>query len=268
VKGNIIKAIAFDMDGTLLTDSKEISKRTRRCFEALEEKGISLILSTGRSYEALEPYKRDLNLRHPVICYNGARVLGKKGEVIKEHQLSDDISKFLINFGRNEGVHIQVYRDGKLYFEKRTPEAEFYESHVNLKGEIVNFDNFYPLNFTKIMFLGEHSFLAGLIPEIEESNGKRLAIMFSTSIFLEFMDGAVSKGNALFEVADHLNIAIDNIMSFGDGENDISMIKTAGIGVAMENAAPNVKAVADEVTLSNNDDGVAEFLEDFFKLKL
>ncbi|MCK5153456.1 MAG: HAD-IIB family hydrolase, partial [Spirochaetales bacterium] len=71
MKKSSIKAIAFDMDGTLLTDAKEISSRTRKCFEALEDRGISLILSTGRSFEALEPYKKDLNLDHPVICYNG-----------------------------------------------------------------------------------------------------------------------------------------------------------------------------------------------------
>ncbi|MCK5202170.1 MAG: HAD-IIB family hydrolase, partial [Spirochaetales bacterium] len=85
-------------------------------------------------------------------------------------------------------------------------------------------------------------------------------------MFLEFMDGGVSKGSALFEVTDYLDISIDNIMAFGDGQNDISMIETAGIGIAMDNATDEVRAVADSITLSNNDDGVAVFLEEFFKL--
>ena len=263
-----VKAIAFDMDGTLLTDDKQISSRTRRCFKALEERGISLVLSTGRSFEALEPYKNDLNLNHPVICYNGARILGNKGEIIKEHLLPDEISRFIIDFARKERVHIQIYRNGNLYYERSTPEAEFYENHVSIKGKIVNFDDFTPLGFTKMMYLGDHNYLEGLGASIKKHCGKNLSVMFSNPMFLEFMDGEVSKGKALFEVADHLGIGIDSVMAFGDGENDISMIETAGIGVAMSNAANEVKAVADSVTLSNNDDGVAVFLEDFFELNV
>ena len=266
MKKNSIKAIAFDMDGTLLTDDKQISPRTRRCFEALEERGIALILSTGRSFEALEPYKNDLNLNYPVICYNGARILGNSGNLIKEHQLQDDIARYIIDLAREENLHIQIYRNGKLFFEKRTPEADFYENHVNIKGKVVNFDDFNPPGFTKIMYLGDHDYLDGLGTAIKKHFGKRLSVMFSNPMFLEFMDGGVSKGSALFEVADHLDISIDNIMAFGDGENDKSMIETAGIGVAMSNATEEVKAAADSITLSNNEDGVAVFLEDFFDL--
>ncbi len=266
MKRSNIKAIAFDMDGTLLTDAKEVSERTKRCFQALEERGISLILSTGRSFEALEPYKKDLNLNHPVICYNGAQILGKSAEVIRDHLVQENHSGYLIDFARKEGVHIQVYRDGKLFFEKKTPEAEFYENHVSVKGEIVNFDNFKPFKFTKLMYLGDHQYLTGLKTLITEQIGNEMSIMFSNPMFLEFMDGLVSKGNALFEVAEHLGIDISNIMTFGDGDNDKSMIEAAGIGVAMGNATSGVKAVANEITLSNNDDGVAEFLEEFFGL--
>ncbi len=266
LKNKNIKAIAFDMDGTLLTDAKEVSQRTRRCFEALKKKGISLVLATGRSFEALGPYKKDLNLNYPVICYNGAQILSQNGEVIRNHLVSDANSKYLIDFARKEGVHIQIYRDGKLYFEKRSPEAEFYENHVSLKGTIVNFDSLNPLNFTKLMYLGDHQYLAGLEMQLKDYFKEDMAIMFSNPMFLEFMDGLVSKGTALLEVAEHLGIEISNIMAFGDGDNDKSMIETAGIGVAMENATPNVKAVANAITLSNNDDGVAEFLEDFFGL--
>ena len=266
MKKNNIKAVAFDMDGTLLTDAKEVSLRTRRSFEALEDKGISLILSTGRSFEALEPYKKDLNLNHPIICYNGAQIIGKSGKIIKNHPVPNNFSKYLIDFARKNRVHIQIYKDGKLYFEKRTPEAEFYENHVSLKGEVVNFNNFDSLEITKLMYLGDHQYLSGLEAQLKEQFGSEMSIMFSNPMFLEFMDGSVSKGHALYEVAEHLGINISNIMAFGDGDNDRSMIEAAGIGVAMENATPGVKAVANEVTLSNNDDGVAEFLEEFFSL--
>jgi len=166
-----------------------------------------------------------------------------------------------------EGVHLQIYRDGKLYYEKRTPEADYYEKFVSVKGEIVNLDDFEPLNFTKLMYLGDNQFLSDLEARINNQIGNDMSIVFSNPMFLEFMDGMVSKGHALFEVAEHLGIEISNIMAFGDGNNDISMIETAGIGVAMENATPDVRSVANEITLSNNDDGVAEFLEDFFGME-
>ena len=263
---NEIKAIAFDMDGTLLTEDKQISSRTKRCFKALNDMGISLVLSTGRSFEALEPYKNNLNLNHPVICYNGARIIGNNGELIMDHLLPDDISRYIIDFARKEGVYIQIYRNGKLYFEKRTSEADFYENHVSIKGKVISFDDFISPGFTKIMYLGDHEYLDGLGRAIKKHFGNRLSVMFSNPVFLEFMKGGVSKGRALLEVADYLDISTENIMAFGDGQNDISMIETAGIGVAMENAADEVKSAADSITLSNNDDGVAVFLEEFFKL--
>ena len=85
-------------------------------------------------------------------------------------------------------------------------------------------------------------------------------------MILEISAGGVSKGNSLLELSEYLGIGIENIMAFGDGENDISMIKTAGIGIAMSNAGPEVKSAADIVTSSNNNDGVAEVLEEFFGL--
>ena len=266
MKKNKIKAIAFDMDGTLLNDAKEISPRTRESFEALKELGLYLILATGRSFEALEPYKMYLDLQYPVICYNGARIVSGNGKIIKDHLLEDRISKYIINFARKEKVHIQIYRNGKLFFEKRTPEAEFYENHVNLKGDIVNFDKLDSLGLTKIMYLGDHEYLVTLAGAIKENFGQDLSVMFSNPMFLEFMPGGVSKGNSLSELADYLGIGLENIMAFGDGENDISMIKTAGIGIAMSNANTEVKEFADLVTLSNNEDGVAEVLEDYFGL--
>ena len=264
---NKIKAIAFDMDGTLLTDAKEISQRTRESFKALKELGLYLILSTGRSFEALEPYKIFLDLQYPVICYNGARIVSGNGKIIKDHLLDDRISKYIINFARKEKVHIQIYRKGKLLFEQRTPEAEFYENHVNLKGDIINYDKLDSLGLTKIMYLGDHEYLITLADAIKEKFGKDLSVMFSNQMFLEFMPGGVSKGNAISELADYLGIGLESVMAFGDGENDISMIKKVGMGIAMSNASKEVKESADLVTLSNNEDGVAEVLEDYFGLK-
>ena len=266
MKKTNIKAIAFDMDGTLLNDINRITDRTKNVLNLLKQKGIELILSTGRSYEALLPYKDDLELNSPVICYNGARILQADGILIKNHMIDNNASGYLIDFARKERVHIQAYRNGILYFEKRTPLAEVYEDHVKLKGEVVNFDDFETFDFTKIMYLGDHETLSELSRSVKSTYSSELSVIFSKPEYLEFMSGGVSKGEAISEVAAHLGIETSSIMAFGDGDNDKSMIETVGIGVAMDNATSGVKAVANKITLSNKDDGVAEFLEDFFEL--
>ncbi len=263
---NSIRAIAFDMDGTLLNEVNRITTRTKTVIDSLKLKGIDLVLSTGRSYEALLPFKNELDLDSPVICYNGARILQADGSIIKNHTVDNDISRYLIDFAREKDVHIQAYRDGVLYFEKRTPEAVSYEKHVNLKGEVINFDKLEAFDFTKIMYLGEHETLSELSNMVKSVFSRDLSVTFSNPRYLEFMPGGVSKGKAIDEVADYLGIETAGIMAFGDGENDISMIKAAGIGVAMENGTPELKAEADRTALSNRKDGVALFLEEFFEL--
>ncbi|MCF6335112.1 MAG: HAD family hydrolase [Spirochaetales bacterium] len=266
MKRNDIRAIAFDMDGTLLNEKGQISSRIKKVLNKLKEREIELMLSTGRSYEALLPFKNELELNSPVICYNGAQVLQADGVIIRNHTIDNDISGHLVSFAREKCVHFQAYSNGTLYFEKMTPEAEAYENHVNLRGKVINFDTMKPHDFTKLMYLGAHEKLEGLSNSIKELYSGNLSVTFSNPVYLEFMPGGVSKGDALYEVAEHLGIETTNIMAFGDGDNDISMIKVAGTGVAMENATSELKSIADEVTLSNTDDGVAEFLEEFFGL--
>lgn len=261
-KLNEIKAVAVDMDGTLLNDNKELTSATKNCIEKLKINGILPILVTGRSFEALEPFKKKLALTTPVICYNGAQIIdGTTGKLLQDYLLPEESSRLIIGLARKENVHFQAYKDGVLYFEKYSPEAEYYENHVNLKGEIVNFDEMEPLEFTKMMYVGDPAHLKKMKKLLQKTISHNTAIMFSKAEFLEFMHKDVSKGNALLTVLADLGITPEETIAFGDGDNDVSMLRAAGIGVAMENAAAIVKDAADFTAPSNNNDGIVRFLE-------
>ncbi len=256
-----IRAVALDMDGTLLNDQKEITPATKRCIERLQKKGIYPILVTGRSFEALKPFKEALGLRTPVISYNGAQIVdGITGKLLQDSPLSDTSSRFILELARRENIHVQAYRNGTLYFERHRPESEHYESHVNLKGEVVGFDSLEPLKFTKMMYVGKHSVLEKMKDTVLAAVGSTTSVMFSNDEFLEFMSKDVSKGRALLAVLSLLGISPKEAIAFGDGDNDIPLLQTAGIGVAMENASLSVKKAADFTAPSNNNDGIARFL--------
>ncbi len=257
-----IKLVALDMDGTLLTDEKKISPVTKDCLSALTQMGIYVVIITGRSYEALKPYKEELGLETPVICYNGSQIVdGKTGRIMKDYTLPDKSSRYIIDFARKNDIHVQGYKEGVLYFEERRPESEMYESHVNLKGRIVNFDSMDPLDFTKMMYVGDHENLRKAMEKVEAGIGDTTSIMFSNTEFLEFMRKGVSKGEALHMLLSDMNIAPEEVIAFGDGDNDVPLIQAAGTGVAMGNASPAVKEAADITAPSNNDDGIAVVLK-------
>ena len=263
-----IKLVAVDMDGTLLDDEKNISRRTKECLGQLIRRGIDVVIITGRSYEALKPYKDELGLETPVICYNGSQTVdGKTGKILRDEVLPDESSRYIIELARREDIHVQAYKNGTLYFERRRPESDHYESHVNLKGEIVDFDSMNPLNFTKMMYVGSHERLAGVMRKVEADIGDKTSVMFSNVEFLEFMKKGISKGEALNLLLSDMGIDPADTIAFGDGDNDVSLLEAAGIGVAMGNASEAVKAAADFVTDSNNEDGIARFLSSLCFIK-
>lgn len=261
--------IALDLDGTLLDENHEISDRTVAVLQRMQERGALPVISTGRSYEAVLPFQERLGLNNPVICYNGAMICdGASGAVLHEAYLPDDIARYALSLTRSRGIHYQGFHKGALLFEKRGPESEFYEALTGLTGQVVNFDDREALNFTKALLIGPPGRPSGEWPELgeiqknlEERFGPRLYTAFSRPFFLELINGEASKARALERLGGERGIGPERIAAFGDGFNDVEMLSYAGISVAMANAPEEVKGRARFVTESNNDDGVAAFLE-------
>nr|MDA3833460.1 HAD family hydrolase [Spirochaetales bacterium] len=149
-----IHAVVFDLDGTLLNSRRELTSNTIRAVSALMERGIFPVIATGRSYQAVLKYKGELKISTPVICYNGSVIYNSTtGEEQHSVTLPEDIARAAIRHGRKNNLHTQGFRHGQLCHERVTADAEYYQEVTGLKGKIVNFDNYNPLELTKLMYV-------------------------------------------------------------------------------------------------------------------
>lgn len=259
------KLIAIDMDGTFLSDDKEISKENIKAVQKAMDMGVEVVISTGRSGVALKKFFTDLKLDTPFIVYNGAGVKKlDKEEYITRTDLDYSIAEELYEKGHELGTSILVWADDKLYADTTSEFTNFYRFHTGT--EFINFEDF------KIFKnKGIHKLLLCDNPEkireyynlfVKDKYNKANYTISVPPIF-EFFNLESSKGLAVLNYAKNLGIKQEEIMCIGDGMNDISMIKMAGLGVAMANACPELKEVADFVTKSNIDNGVAYAINKF-----
>jgi Cof subfamily protein (haloacid dehalogenase superfamily) len=265
--------VAVDLDGTLLKSDHTLSQRTIETLRVLEDQGSRVVISTGRSYEGMKHFKDQIGLKNPVICYNGAMIAdGSTDSILHHWLLPADITRAAHQFAREMGFHFQVFQDGELYFEARGEEAEYYEASTGLKGHLTSFDDWENLEVTKALMILSPSREPMIYPELsvaqsffEEIYGERLYCALSKPFYLEFINGKGSKGNALHQVGTDLHVPRESIVAFGDGFNDLEMLDYAGMSVAMSNAPEGVKErCTHETSLSNDEDGVADFIETYF----
>ncbi len=264
---------AFDLDGTLLTSEHLLTDLTVRAIGKLEAAGVCVVISTGRSYEGMAHYARQLGLKTPIICYNGAMIAdGADGRVLHEWLLPDDIAREALAYARQRDIHFQVFRNGELWYEKEREESAYYKASTGLDGRVGRLDEWEVLEPTKALMILPPSRQPAEFPELHEAReyfsnryGQRLYCALSKPFYLEFINGKGSKGNALSQVADDLGIGADRVAAFGDGFNDLEMLEYAGLSVAMANAPEGVREKCRLVTpLSNDEDGVADFIERYF----
>ena len=262
-----ILACFLDIDGTLVRTDHSLSPAVANAVGRLEKEGVAPIIATGRSYEALLPIKKKLNLRSPVICYNGAMIVdGRDGSVMARHDLPDPEARQVVDLARKEGVHILAYREGKLIYEKERSESEEYRKRIKITGEAVDFDSFLTWGFTKCLIIADHGKLLSLQKKIRELCGDRINVFFSDPRFLEIVHRDVDKGRAVAEVMKLLGGTTGQAMAMGDGFNDLPMLEAAGWGVVMANALPALREMfpPERTAPHVDEDGAARYLASFF----
>lgn len=262
------KLIAIDMDGTLLRHDKTISERTKAVIEQARAKGVRIVLASGRPLEGLEGYLDTLKLvteEDYVISFNGAivqNVATKK--IIGRTTLKGQDLKELYEVSKQLGVNIHAFsKDGCV-----TPVMTTYSK---LEGEIndipVHVIDYNQVDsneeMIKIMMVDEPDKLQKAVDQLPKQLYEKYTVVRSAPYFLEFLNKAVNKGEGVRALAEHLEIKREEIMTFGDAGNDWHMIEFAGMGIAMGNAFPEVKEIANYVTGTNEEDGVAEAIEKF-----
>lgn len=263
------KLIALDMDGTLLREDKTISERTKKAIKAAQEKGVYVVLATGRPVDGVTQCLEELDMLGEddyALSYNGGLVVKTKSrEVISKIALTGSDLHYLHNLSNELGVNIHAFSEiHGLITPKNSKYTEVEANINNIKIGINDFSNIEDdHSIIKVMMIDEPEVLQKAIDSLPKEVYDKYTVVRSTPYFLEFLNKKVNKGTGLELLAKHLGIKQEEVMSFGDAGNDLDMIVYAGMGVAMDNAFPEVKEAANYITDSNENDGVAKAIEKF-----
>lgn len=262
------KMVASDFDDTLLPSSKGISEFTKKTIDKYIAKGGHFVLSTGRMYSSIKQEAKSLGLSGEVIAYQGALVKDlDTDKVLWSVSIPPELAVEYIDFLNRYSTIVQLYMDDGLYIEKSNFYTDKYSELCKIKAiEVGNLKKFVTdssLSVNKVYCYIDPADCAEVRDEVNKIYGDRLLINSSKPWNVEAVNIKTSKGIALKYLCDMYNIDRSEVMAFGDNLNDLEMLSFAGFGVAVENAVPELKAQADYVTLSCDDDGVAHAIEKF-----
>ncbi len=262
------KLIALDMDGTLLRSDKTISKANFEAIQKAKVKGVKVVLATGRPLIGIKKYLKELKLLDEgdyAVTYNGAVVQTTKNEdIISANILSIDDIDILYGVSKKLGVNIHAFTKNNCITPK-TSKYTLIEAKMNsIPIKEMDFNNLpKDTSIIKIMFIDEEEILDKVIAKLPKDLYDKYTIVRSAPYFLEFLNKKVNKGVSVKLLAKKLGIDMKDVICAGDQGNDIHMVDFAGLGVAMENATDELKKVANFVTKSNDDDGIAYVINKF-----
>ena len=262
----MIKAVFSDLDGTLLNENGTVSEETKEMIEKLKKAGIKFFIATGRSFLAMKRFYDHLELDTEIVNYNGAVIHNSDGDKIFELTLDDSVARELIDYGRKNNLYYHGFSNEKWYLEDYNDTAKAYGAKSQLQENIINFDNMPKLDFNKMMFINDAETTKIVDSYVIEKYKNKIYKGLSSPTFLEIMNPDVSKGNAVKFLLEKYGFQPDEVIAFGDAENDLEMLFSVKYGVAMENANDEVKSKVNYIAPKNTENGVALFLEDFLKL--
>ena len=264
-----IKLIALDLDGTLLTTDKKLTERTKSMLKAAREQGVKVVLTTGRPLKAMDFFLKELGTDghedEYTITFNGGLVQKNTGEILDKTVFSiDDVSRIYEETEKlnipldaiSEGIVYQIQSDQESLYAQFNPALTFVPTAFeDLSSQIT---------YNKCVTAFPQEPLDVAIKHISPELFDKYEIFKSRELLLEWSPKNVHKATGLAKLIDHLGIDRSQVMACGDEANDLSMIEWAGLGVAMQNAVPEVKAVANVVTpMTNDEEAVAWAIEKY-----
>ena len=257
------KLIAVDMDGTFLNSEKKISAKNEKAMRDCLAAGKIFTVSTGRPLPGVTHIVDMIDADLPFIVYDGAMVVTtKSNRVLYENMLSGELAAEVVRQGNARETTVFVWSGGDMYVSSLNKHVELYSTLLNdVKPNIVdNLEEIAKNGATKVVWRDEPTKISQFKEELNPLFTGKLNCHLSDPNLLEFVDINVSKAAALQKICEHFGIKREKTIAVGDNFNDISMIDYAGLGCAMDNAPQEVKNIADYVTLSNDEDGVAEVI--------
>jgi len=280
-----VKALAIDLDGTILLPNTTLGERTQACIKKLISNGMEIIIATGRAIEAAERFRTAMGAEGPMVYFNGAEVVDMpSGKILHTNLIGKDVVDFGTDIARSLGIHFQVYLPagispdtGKrdinqkweaLLTEKDGPDVQMYKKHTGIEPVIKDLKRTAALpdleGCIKGMYIADPSLHDEIRRRINERFGDRVSVMRSFPTFLEIINNGVSKGEGLKIAMDNKGLKPEEVIAFGDEENDLPMRSAAGFFAVPKNARANIQEAADFIYGSNADEGLAEYLENTF----
>lgn len=258
--------IATDIDGTILNWKSGFSKEIKKCIKNLCDKNVKVVLVTGRMHCATANLAKELGLETPIVSYQGGMIKdGPNGETtLYEKSLCPKYAETIIKWARENNVHINLYMDDVLYVENDSQTIRDYTEARFINYKICSFDDIKIENVNKILAIkyGDAETVTGWVDFLREEFPD-LYIVKSTPYFCEISHKEATKAFAVDFLRKHWGLEKEEILTIGDQNNDIELLKAGGISVAMGNATEELKACADYVTDTVENNGWVKAIEKF-----
>jgi Cof subfamily protein (haloacid dehalogenase superfamily) len=262
-----IKVIVTDIDGTLLNSQHKMTERTEKALKAAMAQGVKVVLATGKTRRSVDDIIKRLDLKTPGIYVQGLVISHPDGSEEHLGTLDAGLMRRVLTFIEDRGFQAMAYSGKRILVRSNTIEAtvlteEYDEPKPEAMGPLVNIVEDVPVN--KLIFCGrEAKHITALRWQLTHLIDGEARITQALPEAIELLPFGASKGTALKLLLKEMGLEPEEMLAIGDGENDIEMIQLAGIGVAVGNASPKLKAVADATVATNDDSGVAEAVEKF-----
>ena len=287
--------VAIDLDGTMLNQYGIITEKTKDVIKKVQEKGVEVIIASGRAITSVKRFSKEINSEKYFISGNGAITYDiKNNRILYENILKKQKALQIVKICEENSIYYNVYTENGIiakslnyntlyYYKDNLTKPDENRTHINIVENVYDYIESKDEKILKIMICDEHKSVFNSIVRklknvdevevLEVSHMSRKIIKQGTEeIALEYFYTEVSakdvdKWNALEELIKIMDVSKEEVITIGDNANDMKMIKNAGLGIAMGESAPYVKDVADEVTLNNDEDGVAVALKKIFDIK-
>ena len=264
----MIRLIATDLDDTLLDANSDVTPRTLGALRRAMDAGAMISLSSGRMTEAMVPFAERLGVNAPMILYNGAMIYDHRtDETLFANAIPAETALAVARMIEDMGVYLQVYPGKGYYCNRRTEHTDRYEASIRVRCTELGVPVSWWMkgDMIKMLAIATPEIITDIQQKLRRAFPTGVNFMKSKAHYLEIVAEGVDKGKALHALAGKLGLRTDEVMAFGDGQNDASMLAAAGCGVAVENAVPECKAVAKVIAPRNTEDGVAQVIEEFLK---
>lgn len=263
----MIRLIATDLDDTLLNADSALTARSKAALGAAMAAGCGVAIVSGRMFEAALPFAREIGVNAPMVLYNGAMLYDHRAEkTLYARRIPFETALGMLRMIEAMGLYVQLYPGMGYYCDTPLPQTEAYARQIRVPVTPVHMPlsrwlEQHPCDPQKLLLIDTPEGATAAQAALTEAFSSGVCCMKSKPHYLEIMPQGVNKGHALAVLAEGLGVAPDEVMAFGDGENDVSMLTFAGAGYAMANGCEAARSSVPHLAPPNTEDGVAQVVE-------